>query len=434
MTPPDSFAGRPKLLGTRSTRIRVAVGSTVLLATGALLAPAPSPTSVPASQEHAAPLLEEQMQPRAESQPLRRLEDLAPRVRQHGVALLAAAPPPALRNDFSGSSSRRAPSAPGVVVADGFILTHAAALDGRATVEVSSIDGATGQAEVAAYDPATGLVLLKASGIQALPAIPAVAVPVPGTLVAGVESSAGSVAIAPIFISTVTGDRYRLSASYGGILAGTPLFTVDGELVAIAGPDGDGFSAAHALKDLSARAAAGERLASIGIAFQELTPALNQVFGEGGVLISAVVEGAPADLAGVRPGDVLTAVGTSQVDSPDAAIRLLRTLAPLVASTLTVRRERRQRTFDVAPAFAYDVAALSRAEAERPEAGLPIRGVLSTAFAYRGIPHDARILAVNGLDVTSRAQAIREIARRRPVLLLLRHRSGQFFAIVEPLR
>ena len=55
----------------------------------------------------------------------------------------------------------------------------------------------------------------------------------------------------------------------------------------------------------------------IGIAMQELTPELRSQFGvEQGVLVSDVVEGDPADKAGIKPGDVITNVGDTPVASP----------------------------------------------------------------------------------------------------------------------
>ena len=433
---PVSTERTAKLLGAVSTRIRVALASAVLLVSGALVAPPASPRVVPASQEHAAPLLEEKMQPRVESQPLRRIEDLARRVRHHGVALLPASVPPSIRGDFSATITRRSAAMPGVVVADGFILTHAAALEGRSTVTIAAIEGAPRPAEVAAYEPSTELVLLKTSGPQ-LPSAPlTLNVPAPGTLVAGIGMSEASDVVVPLFIRSSAGDRYQLTATDGNVAPGLPVYTIDGELVAIAGLRGEAFSALKAVSELSTRAAAGERLVSIGISLQELTPSLIQVFGKDGALVSAVVEGAPAERAGLSAGDVLIAVGDNKIEAVDTALTILRGLAPETATSVTVRRAGRTRVFDVKTALAYDVAALSRASESTSTTEPEARAVLpAAALVDGGIPPSARIMAINGRRVASAAQAIRELGRgRTPVPLLLRHGREQFFVVVPSRR
>jgi len=55
----------------------------------------------------------------------------------------------------------------------------------------------------------------------------------------------------------------------------------------------------------------------VGIWMQELTPELSEKFGvEEGVLISGVVEGSPAEKAGIQPGDIVQEVNGKSVSSP----------------------------------------------------------------------------------------------------------------------
>jgi S1-C subfamily serine protease len=49
----------------------------------------------------------------------------------------------------------------------------------------------------------------------------------------------------------------------------------------------------------------------LGVSFQEITPELAAHFGgnfEGGALINAVIPGGPAEKAGLKPGDIITAI------------------------------------------------------------------------------------------------------------------------------
>jgi C-terminal processing protease CtpA/Prc len=61
----------------------------------------------------------------------------------------------------------------------------------------------------------------------------------------------------------------------------------------------------------------GEPKAWLGVTVQNLTGQLAEYFGtKEGVLISAVVVGSPADLAGVRAGDILTMVDSDEIEEP----------------------------------------------------------------------------------------------------------------------
>lgn len=65
----------------------------------------------------------------------------------------------------------------------------------------------------------------------------------------------------------------------------------------------------------------------LGIALQDLTPQLGQRLGldeSDGVVVTQVEPGSPAQRAGIRPGDQLTQIGSTDVDSARQALELLR--------------------------------------------------------------------------------------------------------------
>jgi len=436
--PGDEAAAAPKLLSGRGVKTRLAVTGGLILAVGAWLTPRVAQTPLSAPQELAAPLIEEQIQLREASRPFTGVQDVAARVREYGVAIRpAAGEAVATSNDFASPTGP--PPAPtfGVVVSDTFALTHIAALDGRSPVQLSTASARVADARVVAYEPATGLVLLHIEPLG----IPSVRLasdaPPPGTLaVAAAHVQDRDIAI-PVFITAIDGGRYMIAATDGSLAAGMPIYNLDGELLAIAAPDRNeirAFPAAAAVERLIARAGAGAPPSSIGIAFQQISGPLTPAFGDEGVIITDVVEGGPADLAGLQPGDVLLAVGEGDTNSTEAATRALSSLATDTPTSLRVSRSGRIRVVEVTPAPAYAVAARARVRPSDDTAGIEARllfpaDILDTAR----VAPTARVLSINGRGVTSILQGQRVLRTgRNPMAVLLRDSDHVFFAALAP--
>jgi membrane-associated protease RseP (regulator of RpoE activity) len=184
------------------------------------------------------------------------------------------------------------------------------------------------------------------------------------------------------------------------------------------------------------RAVAAEERPSVGLAFQDLTEKLSPRFGDRGVIVTDVVAGAPADMAGIRAGDVLLAVGDVDIDSADTATRTLSSIGIGRTTQLRVRRDGRARVVEVTPASTYQVAALARARVDDRAVAVEARDLLpSPALIAAAIPGTARVVAINGRAVSTPAQASRELRlARAPVVLLLDHEGRRFFATVEARR
>jgi len=89
----------------------------------------------------------------------------------------------------------------------------------------------------------------------------------------------------------------------------------------------------------------------IGVSTMELTKQLADYFGiaDGkGVLVTSVVEGGPAAKAGVRAGDVITAIDGEAVDSPGDLARVINRKKEGDV-TLTIIRNKTQQTIHVTP-------------------------------------------------------------------------------------
>lgn len=428
----------PKLLSGRGVKTRIALTSGLILGVGAWLTPRVAQTPLSAPQELAAPLLEEQVQLREVSLPFEGVQDVPARVREHSVAIRVAAPAAVpTSNDFADSTSPPQTAGFGVIVADTYVLTHNAALDGRSPVQLSTAAARMSDAQVVAYEPSTGLVLLQVQRLGAPPARLAGDAPSPGTLAVAAGHREGRDVAIPVFITAVDGERYTIGAMGGSIVPGMPLYNLDGELIAIAAPEPNGiraFPAAAAAQRLIAQATAGERPSSIGVAFQQINGLLTRAFGDGGVIITEVVAGGPAGVAGLQDGDVLLAIGEEEVESADRAARALSSMAAGTPTSLRVSRNGRVRVIAVTPALAYDVAARARASAGDDAPGIEARVLLPAAVLERaGIPATARVLSINGRAASSLAQARRELRTgRNPMPVLLRHGDHRFFAALEP--
>jgi S1-C subfamily serine protease len=151
--------------------------------------------------------------------PFRGAQDAVARARDHAVAI-----PPAptadidLRNDYSTSDHRVAGGGFGVFVSPIYVLTHAAALDGRSSLTVIAASGQSIDATVAAYEPSTGLVLLRiAAADRPLPTL-AAALPETGALAAGIARAGGRDIAIPVFVTSVASDRFFV----GGVQTAAP--------------------------------------------------------------------------------------------------------------------------------------------------------------------------------------------------------------------
>ena len=436
----DGAVQQRKLLGDGAVKIRIAVASVLVLGVGSWLTPRAAQTQLVPSQELSAPLLEEQVQLRAASQRFVGVQDVAADAREHTVAVMMPAPARGSRNDFSEPvAAFPSPVAGfGVYVSDTQVLAHSLALDGRSSVPLSGGAGRPVDALVVAYDPPTGLVLLQTppSGIQ--PVVFASAAPPAGALAVGVGRAEGHDMAVPVFVTGVGGNRYTIGAVNESILPGMPVFTLAGELFAVAAPDGAevrAIPAREAADRLLASGASGRRHSSFGLGFQAPAGLLAGPFGEAGVVVTDVIDGGPADLAEIQAGDVLLRVGDVDIDSVDAATQALGSHEVGAPVSLRVRRANRVRSVEVTPALAYAVAALARARG--PGSTGPEARVLfpTSVLEQSAIPPTARVLTVNGRAPTSRAQVQREIrAARTPVPVLLRQGSNRFFVAIEPAR
>jgi S1-C subfamily serine protease len=241
---------------------------------------------------------------------------------------------------------RRRPAS-GLVYAQQVVLTTMSALRREDGLQVRRSDGQVVDAELLGWDPATGLAVLRANGLDAPPV---------ATSSAPVRVGHIGLAIGRSWSNAVTASA-GIIAIIGGPLHTGPRRTID-QVFRTTAPMHDGFAGgafldtsggligvatATSIRDLGviipvsiAWKAAGHVLEHgrikrgyLGIAGQPVMLPEHQRAGTGrerGVLTLAVTAGGPAAHAGVLVGDVLLSIDDTSIESPEELMDVLMTI------------------------------------------------------------------------------------------------------------
>lgn len=251
-----------------------------------------------------------------------------------------------------------------IVSSEGYILTNHHVVEGADEIEVALTDGRKSNAKVVGSDPETDLAVLKIN----LPDLPAI------TLGRLENVRVGDVVLAignPFGVGqTVTmGIVSALGRSHLGINtfenfiqtdaainpgnSGGALVDAEGNLVGIntaiysrsGGSLGIGFAIPVSLAKqvMESIISTGSVVRGwIGVEPQDVTPEIAESFGlsrKDGALIAAVVQGGPADRAGLRPGDILTSVNGESILDTTALLNSIAQLKPGAEAKVTVSRK-----------------------------------------------------------------------------------------------
>ncbi|KUZ46052.1 Do family serine endopeptidase [Burkholderia territorii] len=284
---------------------------------------------------------------------------------------------PLFRYFFGDRNARKQQDEPaanlgsGVIVSpEGYILTNQHVVDGADQIEVALADGRTGTAKVIGSDPETDLAVLKIN-MTNLPTI---------TLGRSDQSRVGDVVLAignPFGVGqTVTmGIISALGRNHLGINtfenfiqtdapinpgnSGGALVDVNGNLLgintAIYSRSGGSLGIGFAIPVSTARTVLESIITTgsvtrgwIGVEPQDVTPEIAESFGlqqKSGAIVAGVLQGGPADKAGIKPGDILVSVNGDEITD---TTKLLNTVAQIKPGTATkVHVVRKGKEFDV---------------------------------------------------------------------------------------
>jgi serine protease DegQ len=259
----------------------------------------------------------------------------------------------------------------GVIVSpEGYILTNQHVVDGADQIEIALSDGRTTNAKVIGIDPETDLAVLKIN----LPNLPSI------TLGRMDEARVGDVVLAignPFGVGqTVTmGIISALGRNHLGINtfenfiqtdapinpgnSGGALVDINGNLLgintAIYSRSGGSLGIGFAIPVSTARSVLESIITTgtvtrgwIGVEPQDVTPEIAESFGlkqKSGAIVAGVLQGGPADKAGIKPGDILVDVNGQQITD---TTRLLNVIAQIKPGTdAKVHLVRKNRDIDV---------------------------------------------------------------------------------------
>lgn len=326
---------------------------------------------------------------------------------------------------------------------DGIIVTNNHVVEGASTVTVNFNDGTRLPATLLGVDPDSDLAVLRVDA-KKLPAAPigtsgdlmigetVVAVGNPfglsGTVTTGVVSALGRSVPSETTNRTYT-DFIQTDASINPGNSGGPLLNIEGRVVGInvaiyAQAQGIGFAIPvdRAKKVVDDLLRYGEvHSAWIGAVTKTQTPEEAKRLGQPttrGALIVRVFSGSPAEQAGLRAGDVITAVSGRAVDSREAFSTATATLAPGQPVELSYSRNGAAGRVQVRPAdppgglgltILEEVAGLRVADNRRAVVVDDVVG--GSRAAEIGLASGDVIVGVNGKEIQSTRELNTELIR-----------------------
>ncbi len=261
----------------------------------------------------------------------------------------------------------------GVIVSpDGYILTNQHVIDGADQIEIALSDGRTTTAKVVGSDPETDLAVLKIN----LPNLPTI------TLGRMDQARVGDVVLAignPFGVGqTVTmGIISALGRNHLGINtfenfiqtdapinpgnSGGALVDVSGNLLgintAIYSRSGGSLGIGFAIPVSTARSVLESIITTgsvtrgwIGVEPQDVTPEIAESFGlnqKSGAIVAGVLQGGPADKAGIKPGDILVSVNGEEITDTTRLLNVIAQIKPGTDAKVHLVRKNKDMDLDV---------------------------------------------------------------------------------------
>ena len=253
----------------------------------------------------------------------------------------------------------------GVIVSEsGYILTNQHVVEAADEIEVALADSRRAKARVVGIDPETDIAVLKVD-LKNVPAITfaqseqarvgdivfAIGNPYGfgQTVTHGIVSALGRHLGISLFENFIQTDAAINPGNSGGALV-----DINGNLLginnAIYSPTGGSQGIGFAIPSNLAKQVMEQIIANgtvtrgwVGIGLQDMTPELAESLKlpkVSGAVITEVINGSPADKAGIKPGDVLVGVENTPVKDYSSTLNLISALKPGAIATLKLARDK----------------------------------------------------------------------------------------------
>ena len=351
------------------------------------------------------------------------------------------------------------------IIIDGkrsLVLTNSHVVNGATSISVRLLDGRSFEAEVVGAEPDFDIAVLRLKDAKDLPAVrmgdstdlmpgeDVIAIGNPfgfsHTVTTGVISALDRTIEAEdgLFTDLIQTDTAINPGNSGG-----PLLNVLGELIGVNTAifdkaQGIGFaipiSKARRVVDdiLDQGRVSTPWLALIGQDLDPRTARWLRLPTAEGLLITEVFKGGPAEKAGLKPGDVIRALGTDAVDDRDRFLSLLRNHQPHAPVTLKVWREGKHLTVKLTPSDFDDKAAselalrrwgVSVKDGKRGAVVTEVRG--NSPAAQLGLEAGDVVTALSGRGVGSRKDFLDCFRRdflKQQILIQVR-RNGRLYQV-----
>ena len=166
-----------------------------------------------------------------------------------------------------------------------------------------------------------------------------------------------------------------------------------------------------------------------------------------GVIINSIFEGDPADIAGLKVGDIILKIGGSEINSPNSMIRVIGAITPGQTINLDILRKgehklvpvklesRKKRTTQLAtlppmrPSGLGFTVVNSTKGSKLPGGALVSRVTPESPAALKGLQSGDLIVAVNGEAVENQHEfdgLVGKIQKGSPVFLLVWRNDKKF--------
>jgi serine protease Do len=254
------------------------------------------------------------------------------------------------------------------ISADGYIVTNDHVVDHAKSVQVTADDGSVYKARVIGTDPKTDLAVIKVDGSNTFPHVMfAAQAPRVGDWVVAIGNpfglgntvTAGIVSALGRDINDSPYDSYmQIDAPINRGNSGGPTFNFNGEVVGInsmifspsGGSVGIGFDIpADTAKSITTALIQSGHITRgwLGVQIQDVTPDIAAGLGmkqAAGALVAQIETGSPAAQAGIKAGDVITAVNGTSVKDSRALVQEIGAMTPGSSVKLEVLRKEKPET------------------------------------------------------------------------------------------